>query len=325
MIEQAIIIRNDTERSITFPPQAHELKRVALEQSALIGKVETPEENEIAFKAQSTLADIRKLVEKARVAAKEPVLEFGKRIDATVKKFVEEVTAEEWRVSQLIGDFQQLELAKQRAAEQAARLEAEQIERQKQAELRRIAEEQVAEQRRRDAELRRVTEEAAAAKCKLDAEAAAISKQAAEARNAKERAEAERQRKELEARAAKEREESQRLQIEIARKNALAAATSHEAFDAANAKFGDMQAAVVSAPAAAPVRAEGQTVKRDLEITVTDIWMLAKAHPTCVKITPLISEIKTLCQAGVKVAGVTAKEIVKSQATRQVDQKYIEV
>ena len=47
----------------------------------------------------------------------------------------------------------------------------------------------------------------------------------------------------------------------------------------------------------------------DLEITVTNIWKLARSHPTCVTIEPRISEIKSLLKSGIKVAGVTSKEL----------------
>jgi hypothetical protein len=324
MIYSAIMLRDDSKREITFLPQAHELKRLALEQSALIGKVENAEQNQTAFQAQAALAEVRKNVEKARVAAKEPVLAFGKLIDATAKAFVEDITQEEWRIGRLIGDFQQLEQAKARAAEQAKKLEEERIERERQQELRRIAEAQAEEQRKLEAERRRVAEEAASAKRKLDADKAEAERKSREAKNAKEREVAEARRKELEAREAKEKEEAERLRIEIERKNALAAATSHEAFDAANEKFGNMQAAVQSAPVAAPVRADGQKVRSDWDLVISDIWLLAKAHPTCVKIEPRTAEIKTLLNAGVKVSGVIATAITKSQV-QGATQKIVEI
>lgn len=45
---------------------------------------------------------------------------------------------------------------------------------------------------------------------------------------------------------------------------------------------------------------------------MTDVWLLAKSHPGCVKIEPRISEIKSLLNNGVKVAGVNAVRIQKS-------------
>lgn len=52
--------------------------------------------------------------------------------------------------------------------------------------------------------------------------------------------------------------------------------------------------------------------RHDWEVTVTDVWLLAKSHPGCVKIEPRISEIKSLLNNGVKVAGVNAVRIQKS-------------
>lgn len=325
MSDQALVIRNDAERTIAFLPQATKMKEEALGMAALVGKVENAAENEKAFAAQSALAELRRQVEKARVAAKEPVLDFGRKIDAAAKAFVSDIGNEEMRIATLIGDFQQLEQAKARAAEKARQLEAERVERERQAELRRIAEEQARVERERQAELRRIAEAEQAAKRALDAERARADQLAREATNAKERAEAEKRRKEMEIRAAKEREESERARIELERAQALAASESHKAFDAANERFNNEQAAVVSAPVAAPVRAEGQTVKTDVEITVSDIWLLAKAHPTCVKIEPRIAEIKTLLAAGVKVAGIITKEVTKSSARTAYQPKAIDV
>ena len=325
MSEKALILYDNTKRDISFLPAAHELKQLALEKSSIVGKVETADENQVAFEAQSELAEIRKQVEKARVIAKQPSLDEGRRIDAAAKAFLEEIGPEEMRVAKLIGDFQQLELAKQRAAEKAKKLEEERIERERQAELRRIAEKQAAEQRAREQEARRIADEAAAIRRRQDAESAEAARLASEATNAKQRAEAERQRKELEARQAREREEAERARIELERANALAAAKSHEAFEAANQKANDAQAAIAQTPSAAPVRAAGQKVKTDVEITVTNIWLLAKAHPTCVKIEPVISEIKSLLAAGVNVAGVTSKEVVKSQTVGRAMQQAIDV
>lgn len=53
------------------------------------------------------------------------------------------------------------------------------------------------------------------------------------------------------------------------------------------------------------------SIKKDYDIVVTDIWLLAKAHPACVKIEPRIGEIKELVRNGVKVAGINATEVNK--------------
>jgi len=60
------------------------------------------------------------------------------------------------------------------------------------------------------------------------------------------------------------------------------------------------------APPVEPVRVPGQVIKEDWEIQVFDIWLLARAMPSAVKIEPRLSEIKSLLNAGVKVPGVNA-------------------
>src|SRR5712675_585390 len=135
MSDQALMLRNDAALTLTFTPQAESLKRQALEVSALIGKVTDADSNERAVNAQTTLAALIKLVEEARVAAKEPILTFASRIETAAKEWTEEIRSEQWRVSQLVGDYQQLEQAKARAAQQAETLRLEGLEADRQQEL----------------------------------------------------------------------------------------------------------------------------------------------------------------------------------------------
>lgn len=103
------------------------------------------------------------------------------------------------------------------------------------------------------------------------------------------------------------KEELSRLEKE--RKDALAAVASHEEREVVQAHY-DERARIESPPVVAPDRAAGQVIKTDLDITISNIWDLARAHPSCVKIEPRNSEIKSLIRAGVKVAGVTWTEVV---------------
>jgi hypothetical protein len=52
-------------------------------------------------------------------------------------------------------------------------------------------------------------------------------------------------------------------------------------------------------------------VREDWEITVNDLHALYRAHPFAVKLEPRLSELRQLLDAGIKVAGVTAKKITK--------------
>ncbi len=221
-----LIQRNDSALSVQFTAEAAAQKNTALELSGVIGKVTTPEENAAAVGAQMELQKMHNLIEKARKAAKEPVLEYGRKIDVAARDFAAEVDEELLRLSQLIGDFQALEQARLRAAEQA----------------------------RRD-ELLRIEQEKAAA---------------------------------------------------------IAMAQSHEQVEAIVEHFGNKAALEAAGPAPQAARAEGQVVKTDWEITVTNPYELAKFHPGCVNITPRLSEIKQMLNDGVTLKGVTARKITKA-------------
>ncbi len=95
-----------------------------MELAALIGRVDNADQNEAAVKATVEIARVLKLAEEARVAAKEPVLKFGKTIDETAKTFVADLKTEQMRLCGLTGSFMQLEQAKARAA---AKLEQDRL------------------------------------------------------------------------------------------------------------------------------------------------------------------------------------------------------
>ena len=100
-----------------------EAKAEALESSALIGKVRNATENELAVQAQAKLKSVLQMVEASRKTVKAPVIELGRAIDRVASEFINDVKAEDLRIGRLIGDFQQLEIAKLKSAE-AARLES---------------------------------------------------------------------------------------------------------------------------------------------------------------------------------------------------------
>lgn len=282
----SVIVRSDSALSVAISGDAVALKTSALETAALVGRVTTPDEQKTAVAAQIELRRVLKLCEDSRKEVKEPVLDYGRKIDTIAKQFAEELREEELRIVQLVADFQALEQAKVRAAEAAKRLEEERLERERQAELQRIRDEEAAKQR------------------KLDEEAARIAREAAAAKSAKAKAEAEVQRLELE------------------RQRSLAAAESHAQLDAANERHCEQVAALPTVTAA---RAEGQIVKFDWEIVCNDLWALARSHPLCVKLEPRLNEIKALLDAGVKVNGVTAKKVPKSSVRLTPQLKAIDV
>lgn len=103
------------------------------------------------------------------------------------------------------------------------------------------------------------------------------------------------------------REELTKLERE--REAALAQANTHEEREILQDHY-NQRAAVEATPPPAPiVKPKGQALREDWEITVNDVHLLARSRPSCVKITPLMSEIKSLLNAGFQVEGVIATKV----------------
>jgi hypothetical protein len=135
MTDQPIIAVDYGRGLVSFTEAAVALKTQALENVALIAKVSNAEQQEIAVAGQRDLRTVIKLVEDARKACKAPIIAIGKKIDAVEDAFSAELKREEMRVAKLVGDFQQLEIAKQKAAEAARKVELDAIEAERQRKL----------------------------------------------------------------------------------------------------------------------------------------------------------------------------------------------
>ena len=130
---------------VAFSNEAIALRDSALEACALIGRVSNPDENALASSSHRQIRDVIAAVEKARKAGKEPILEAGRIFDGACASFIADLKREELRITTIIGNYQQEELAKQRA------------------EARRIADEQAQVERDRLEEIARIDREALAA------------------------------------------------------------------------------------------------------------------------------------------------------------------
>lgn len=128
------------------------------------------------------------------------------------------------------------------------------------------------------------------------------------------------ERKRIEAEKQAAREDLERIEKE--KQQALAKANTEQQVDAIQEHFNN-KAREVPTVFEQP-RAQGQVVRDDWDVTVVNIWELARCHPMCVKIEPLVGEIKNLLKAGQKVAGVKAEPIVKS-SVRGRAQKALDV
>lgn len=274
----------------TLTTEAVTLKESALTSAALIGKVENAEENALAVNAQKELKRIQNLFERERKRLKEPLLEAGRQLDRTVSAELFEIEKEAGRLQNLASDFQLAEQRRIREEEELQRRELARIEAEKQAELKRIADE--------TARLEREAREAREA----------AERQAREATNKKQREAAERARLEAEA-----------LRKESEKASALAAEKSAKVEEKA------AEQTYVSARPIQATRETGQVVKTDWEITVTNPWELAKFHPDMVKIEPLLTPIKAALNEGRTVKGVTANKKLTSGVRAGLPMRAIDV
>lgn len=124
------------------------------------------------------------------------------------------------------------------------------------------------------------------------------------------------------ARAAEAARNAELAELEQQRAEAMAQANSHEELDAIAEDFNRQAAAV---PITEPPRVEGQRIVKDYEVTVSDVWALARAHPACVRIEALTGQVKTLIKAGLtKIPGVAWKEVTKADVRLNTN-KFIEI
>lgn len=211
---------------IKLNPEGAQMLERALAGAALIGKVTNADENAIAARAQADLKSIVSSLEKAGKEIRDPHTKFCKDVIAFVEETTKEAVQELERVSNTIASFHQLEIAKQRAIENAANESLTALEREREA--------------------------------------------------------------------------------------ALANATSHDQRDAIQEHYSE-KAAELSKPVIEPVRAEGQRISTDWEITRINEHQLAKARPDLVRKFEFdMRAVKAELARGVKLPGVEAREVVKA-------------
>lgn len=311
--ETSLIIASTRQLPVfEFNIAAKEAKARALEKSALIARVTDHDSKVLAVRAQEELKRQINAIEKARKELKEPILDAGRKLDGLCAMESLELQKEFGRVSNAVKDFDDGERRRIAEEERLQREELARIEREKQAELARIAAEQAA----REAEAKRIQDEAD--RIALEAKFAAES-MANAARNKKEAAIAEAHRQEalkLQAEANQERERQAEAMRQHVANAAAASAAVHE------------QAAAAAYVESRPIemtRVEGQVTKTDWEITVLNPWELAKYHPDCVKIEPLLTPIKAALNEGRTVKGIRAEKVIKAGVRVGKDRNLIEV
>jgi len=272
-----------------FGPVALADKEAALAHAALVGAVRTPAENMVAVEAQKYVKQVALSFERERKKLKEPLIEAGRRLDRMVGDEIKELDIELGRLSNLTTEFQLAEQRRIREEQEAQARELARIEAEKQAELKRIADEQ-----------------------------ARVEREAREAREAAERAAREATNKAQREAAAKAMAEAEAARKAAEQSAAVAAAqTARVEATASAATYAESKPITVS-------RESGQVVKTEWEITVTNPYELAKFHPDCVTITPLLTPIKAALNEGRTVKGVVAKKILTT-SVRPGAQKFIDV
>lgn len=131
MSDLALIRQDLSNRSISFTDRAIAILQEHIALTALIGKIETPEENQAAVEAVAVQRKLEKQLEEARVDAKKPSWDEGKRIDEIANTFKAPLQEEIARIGKLMGDYATLLDAKRRDAEAAQRRDLDELERQK--------------------------------------------------------------------------------------------------------------------------------------------------------------------------------------------------
>ena len=261
----------------------------ALATEALLGKVTNSDENQRAVDAQAKQKAVLKKIEDARKAIKEPFLEMGRAIDAKAAELSEELKKECGRLYSLTVPWGIQERRRLQEEAEAQQRELERIEREKQEAIRKAQE----EQERIEREAREATQRAEQA--------------ARDATNQKQRDEAARLAEQARAQAAQAAQSA----IEVA---AVVEKVEERAGTAAY---------LSSRPIVADT-AKGQKLAQDWEITVTDPYLLAKFHPSAVKITPLLGAIKEMLREGIKVNGITAVKTVNTAVRAKRERPAIE-
>ena len=169
----ALALRNVGAVEIAIDPKAVAARDEAIENAHLVVTIRTHNQAVAGADALRGLRAITKAVESSRTAAKAPVLELGRRIDAAAKEFNASAEAEIARITAMLtaheteqrridaeAERKRQEEARRRQAEEAARLAEIARQQQEAARAERAA---VNERERAAAEARRVAAEQAAA------------------------------------------------------------------------------------------------------------------------------------------------------------------
>lgn len=112
---------------IDLAPDAFERREDILATTRSVTAVADAMDAEIAADALRLVTGLVKEVEDARTTIKAPVLELGKKIDATAKGFAADLATEKTRLERILGDYQAAERAKADKLRREAQEEADRL------------------------------------------------------------------------------------------------------------------------------------------------------------------------------------------------------
>lgn len=175
-MSEAIVISPSVlaDAQITVAAEARRHRDELLERSATVVAVKDRLDADDATNVLRDLKAYSAAIEAARVSAKGPVLDVGRKIDALAKELAEKTTAEANRIAKVVGAFEAEERRKLEEARYQAELEARRIAAEAQreaAKARAAAPDALTADRASDAVLEKATEQVVA----IRQEAAAVS------------------------------------------------------------------------------------------------------------------------------------------------------
>jgi len=244
-VSAALVVRGASEVQIEVAPEALHVRNTSLIFTGTIKAISTTTEAQAVANAIRELQSLSKETEASRKQVKEPVLELGKRIDSAAKDFIGPVETELVRLRGLLNGYQ-----------------AEQERQRREAEARRQAEIQAAQEAEEKAR-----REAEAVRLAAEKEAAAKAEQAKQEDDPFAAAEAE------------------------AARVAAAEAAQRQVEQAKAAAVATVKAVTVQTASAIARAIEGVHVRRSPDFNVTDAGKLALIRPDLVTITPKRAEI----------------------------------
>lgn len=133
----ALALRNVGGVEIGINPSAFAARDEAIAAASWVAVVKNQAQASAGIEALKMLKSVAKGVETSRVSVKAPILELGKKIDATAKEFVAEIDAEINRITALVTTF---EVEQRKAAAEEARKRQEEERRRQVEEAARLAE-----------------------------------------------------------------------------------------------------------------------------------------------------------------------------------------